>query len=146
MPAASGPGSPSSLPLAGLPSGSPPADAVVEPGLRLPVLLAVLATILLLAGAAPLFGAIYLSHKHAGQTLPGLRIDGQPLGGVPFSALPVRVHQVIEQFLSRKVYLRVGGERVPSTWRELGVLIDEADLVADARVKTPEDQIGRAHV
>ena len=133
MPAASGPGSPSSLPLAGLPSHPPPADAVVEPGLRLPVLLAVLATILLLAGAAPLFGAIYLSHKHAGQTLPGLRIDGQPLGGVPFSALPARVHQVIEQFLSRKVYLRVGGERIPSTWRELGVLIDEADLVAELR-------------
>ncbi len=121
------------------PSDPPPQAGPPRRGLHLPVLLAVLASILVLGGAGPLLGSLYLAHKHSGVTLPGLRVtidSSEPpvaIGAVPFAALPERVHQIAEGFLSHKVYLKIAGERVSTTWRELGLQVDETALCTELK-------------
>ena len=76
---------------------------------------------------------LILTHRNAQRTVPGLVLDGEQLGELDFAALPARVHKVSERFLDRQVRLRVGRERELGRWRELGLQVDEAALLARLR-------------
>jgi len=134
--------------LASSPLATPPA----APPLfwqRLPWILGGVAGLLCILGAVPLVGSLYLTRHYAGVTLPGLRVvlgeagSAVAMGGIRFDALPARVHQVADAFLSRKVYLRAGTQRVPATWRELGAAVDEAALVSELRSFGHSGDLGR---
>lgn len=114
---------------------------------RLPLVLGVLGAVFFTVGAAPIVGAFYLARKYEGRTQPGLQIRLTaaevpiPIGDVPYQALPARVHEIVEGCLSRRVYLRAGHERVPTTWRDLGVVIDESALLGELKASGHSGQL-----
>lgn len=88
----------------------------------------------LLAGIGTAAAALYL-RAQTKLAPPGLRLGGQPLsgGGLPWAELPAQIHLGAERLLAQPVLLRSGDERARATLRELGVSVDEAQVLSDAR-------------
>ena len=84
-------------------------------------------------GIAATATGLVLTHRNAQRTIPGLTLDGEPLGELAFAALPQRVHELGERFLDRRVRLLVGREHEVARWRDLGMQVDEAWLVNKLR-------------
>ena len=76
---------------------------------------------------------LYLSHRNAQNTVPGVYLDGEPLGALSFASLPEKIHTVSERFLSQRAKLRIGREHAQATWRELGLRVDEQALLQKVR-------------
>ncbi len=116
-----------------------PSPTSVGAGPRWPLFLMSLAAVAILVGTVPLVGSYYLARKFAGMTLPGIKVIGDgsesatSIDRASFSELPTRVHELVERFLARRIYLQVGAERIASTWRDLGASVNEPALVAELR-------------
>jgi vancomycin resistance protein YoaR len=74
-------------------------------------------------------GGIYLWSLKSVVTAEGLRLAGQPVGGVPFAELDARVRAVSEQFLDGDVLLKLSGEKWKAKRREVGFVVDRAEVV-----------------
>jgi len=106
------------------PVGPPPAGQRVRPTLLLALLTVVL--------AYSLAAALYLRSLADEHTAAGLRLAGQPIGGLLPSALPAAVAAIGEAALDEPVTLTIGPDRVRATRRELGLTVDVTAMVAEA--------------
>jgi vancomycin resistance protein YoaR len=83
-----------------------------------------------LAGAGLVLAAgIYVWSLKSPVTAEGLRLAGQPIGGVPFAELDARVQQVSEQFLDGEIILKSSADRWKAKRREVGLVVDRAEVV-----------------
>ncbi|HZS37801.1 MAG TPA: VanW family protein [Polyangia bacterium] len=89
-----------------------------------------------IAGGAVAFAALVALYVHsvrAPSTIAGLRVAGQPMGGVPFAELDARVGAAIDQFLDGRVVLAFGRDSLKATRRDAGFIVDRAEAVRAAR-------------
>ncbi len=89
--------------------------------------------LLVASAAAATVTGLVLTRRNVERTVPGLRLDGKPLGEQAFTTLPQRVHELGERFLDRKVRLRVGREIEIARFRDLGLQVDEATVLTKLR-------------
>lgn len=81
------------------------------------------------AGAVALT-ASYVHSVRAPVTIAGLRVGGQPIGGVAHAELEAKLRPALEAYLDGKIALTFGEDRVYATRREVGYAIDEAQVLA----------------
>lgn len=114
------------------PPSSPP-EGRRPGGSRVRLGLAIGSGVLLTLCVAATGAGLFVTHRNAEKTVPGLRLGGESLGSVAFSELPQRVHALSERFLDGSVRLRVGRESETARWRELGLQVDEPALLQKLR-------------
>lgn len=115
------------------PAAVPPAAAgapAAEPRVR-PLWLALLGAGLVLGLYAGLATG-YLRSLGSPVAIAGLRVAGQPVGGLQGVALSERLARLADPALDAPVLVTVGADRLRATRRELGMTVDLAALVAHA--------------
>ncbi len=112
---------------------SPPQEGRRPGGSRVRLGLAIGSGVLLTLCVFATGAGLFVTHRNAEKTVPGLQLAGQPLGSVAFAELPQRVHALSERFLDSPVRLRVGRESETARWRELGLQVDEPALLQKLR-------------
>jgi vancomycin resistance protein YoaR len=88
---------------------------------------------LVAAAALTVLGGLYAHSVRAPVTIAGLRLGGQPVGGVPFARLETRVAEAVNHFLDERVVLAFGQDQVSATRREIGWVVDVPRALAEAR-------------
>ena len=66
-------------------------------------------------------------------TIAGLRVAGQPLGGVPFGELEARLADAAERYLDRPVVVALGAHEWTAKRRELGMVVDREQSAGEIR-------------
>ncbi len=101
---------------------------------RRPTLALAVGAGVLVVGASGGAAALY-QNGQATTTVHGLRLSGEELSAVSQQDLPARVHAITERFLDRKLRLLIGtaGDGVHASLRELGMGVDEAKIITEAR-------------
>src|SRR5258706_12492222 len=83
-------------------------------------------------GLAALGGAYGLSlRRHS--TIAGLRVAGQPIGGVAFDELPGKLQPAVDAWLDQTVTLTAGKDELKAKRREVGFVVDQAAAVEELR-------------
>ncbi len=76
---------------------------------------------------------VYVASVRSQQTIGGLRLGGQPMGGIAFSQLEPAMGAAIERFLDGKIAFVFGKEQIEASRRDAGFTVDRAEAVRLAK-------------
>ncbi len=89
-------------------------------------------TLLALAGAG-VATALYVRALRSPSTIAGLRVGGEPVGGLGATDLEARLGQIADRVLDEPLVMTFGAERVRARRRDAGLAVDRARLLDAVR-------------
>jgi vancomycin resistance protein YoaR len=81
-------------------------------------------------GVLALAGA-YVWLLASASTMAGLKVAGEPMGGVAFAELPARVKAAADKFLDGKIKLTLGKDEWQAKRRDVGLIVDQKRAIEE---------------